>query len=98
MCGMSRSDPVDVKRPDGEIIPPELAVRAMRDSGYRNTAYALAEIIDNAVQARAKNDEVICIEAFERINERERRRIQAIGMLDDGSGMTPQTLRVAVQF
>ena len=37
----------------GYIIPPELAVKAMRDSGYRNTAYALAELIDNSIQADA---------------------------------------------
>lgn len=95
---MSQADPSEVNRPDGEIIPPELAVRAMRDSGYRNTAYALAEIIDNAVQAAAKNVEVICIEAYERISERDRRRIQAIGVLDNGSGMSSQILRLALQF
>src|SRR5690348_4650191 len=49
MCGMSQAEAPEGKRPEGEIIPPELAVRAMRDSGYRNTAYALAEIIDNSV-------------------------------------------------
>lgn len=95
---MSQAGPSELKRPDGEIIPPELAVRAMRDSGYRNTAYALAEIIDNAVQAKAKNVEVICIEAYERISERERKRIQAIGVIDNGTGMSPQTLRLALQF
>lgn len=95
---MSQVGPPEVKRPEGEIIPPELAVRAMRDSGYRNTAYALAEIIDNAVQATAKNVEVICIEAYERISERERKRIQAIGVIDNGSGMSAQTLRLALQF
>jgi hypothetical protein len=95
---MSQADSSDMKRLDGEIIPPELAVRAMRDSGYRNTAYALAEIIDNAVQAGAKEVEIICIEAYERISERERRRIQSIGVLDNGSGMSPQTLRLALQF
>jgi Histidine kinase-, DNA gyrase B-, and HSP90-like ATPase len=95
---MSQPNPANVKRPDGEIIPPELAVRAMRDSGYRNSAYALAEIIDNAVQANAKNVDVICVETRELINERERRRIQAIGVLDNGDGMPPQTLRLALQF
>jgi len=95
---MSQAGPLEVKRPEGEIIPPELAVRAMRDSGYRNTAYALAEIIDNAVQATAKNVEVICIEAYERISERERKRIQAIGVIDNGTGMSAQTLRLALQF
>ena len=50
---MSPSDQAQNKRLEGEIIPPNLAVRAMRDSGYQNTAHALAEIIDNAVQAEA---------------------------------------------
>jgi len=58
----------------GEIIPPELAVKAMRDSGYKNTAYALAELIDNSVQANASNVELICLEDYEQLNERARRR------------------------
>ena len=45
----------------GFIIPPELAVKAMRDSGYRNTAYALAELIDNSIQADASEVELICV-------------------------------------
>ena len=49
---MSQIESTDVQRLDGEIIPPELAVKAMRDSGYKNTAYALAELIDNSVQAQ----------------------------------------------
>lgn len=85
-------------RPDGEIIPPELAVRAMRDSGYRNTAYALAELVDNSVQADASNVDVICIQEYQLVNGRERRRISAIGVLDNGSGMTPDILRLALQF
>ena len=85
-------------RLEGEIIPPELAVRALRDSGYRNTAYALAELIDNSVQASASDIEVICIEKRQLVREREVRRIAAIGVLDNGSGMTPEVLRLALQF
>lgn len=95
---MSEMISADARRPDGEIIPPELAVKAMRDSGYKNTAYALAELIDNSVQAKACNVELICLEKYEQHGERERRRIQAIGILDDGDGMTPDTLRLALQF
>ena len=80
------------------IIPPELAIRAMRDSGYRNTAYALSELIDNSVQADAKNVDVICIEERQTINKRQGRRISAIGVLDNGSGMTPEVLQLALQF
>ena len=36
-----------------QYVPASLAIQAMRDSGYKNTAYALAELIDNSVQAGA---------------------------------------------
>lgn len=50
------------------IIPPELAIRAMRDSGYRNTDYALAELIDNSIQAKATQVDVICLEVLKQVN------------------------------
>lgn len=83
---------------DHDIIPTDLAIKAMRDSGYRNTAYALAELIDNSVQAKADTVEVFCIEQLEFINQRHRRRIKKIAVLDNGSGMPPTVLRLALQF
>lgn len=83
---------------DSLIIPAHLAILAMRDSGYRNTAYALCELIDNAVQARASDLEVFCIEETVTINQRSRRRIKNIGVLDNGEGMPPNVLRIALQF
>lgn len=95
---MGLRENAEPQRLDGEIIPPDLAVKAMRDSGYKNTAYALAELIDNSVQANASMVEVVCLEAYRQINERSSRRIQAIGILDNGDGMSPETLRLALQF
>ena len=83
---------------DAQIIPLRLAITAMRDSGYKNTAYALAELIDNSVQAQASIVEVICIEKRELVNKRERLRLCKIAVLDNGSGMDEQTLRKALQF
>lgn len=83
---------------EGAIIPPELAVRAMRDSGYRNTAYALAELIDNSVQAGATSVEVVCTEERRLVKEHASWRMNKIGMLDNGSGMAPEVLRLALQF
>jgi len=94
---MNQTEVTDIQV-DRPIIPPELAVKAMRDSGYKNTAYALAELIDNSVQANAKEVEVICFEEYRQVKERVSRRIQAIGVLDNGDGMTPETLRLALQF
>ena len=82
----------------GLIIPQELAVKAMRDSGYRNTAYALAELIDNSIQAEASDVELICVEEYEQVNTQQRLRLQEIGTIDNGNGMSAQTLAIALQF
>ena len=82
----------------GFIIPPELAVKAMRDSGYRNTAYALAELIDNSIQADASEVELICVEKYEQVNSQQRLRLQEIGTIDNGKGMSARTLSIALQF
>ena len=59
---------------DPQIIPSRLAITAMRDSGYKNTAYALAELIDNAQQAGASRIEVLCFEKEELVSQRRRSR------------------------
>jgi len=83
---------------DASFIPPDLAIQAMRDNGYKNTAYALAELIDNSVQANAKSIEIICIEEMQQIKERQRKRLSRIAVLDDGDGMSASVLRKALQF
>jgi len=81
-----------------QIVPPKLAIKAMMDSGYRNAAYALAELMDNSIQADAKNVELLCIEKTIRSDRRNRARIDSIGVLDNGCGMSQETLRLALQF
>ena len=80
------------------IIPPSLAIRAMQDSGYKNTAYALAELIDNSVQAEASSVEVLCMEETRLIQNRTRRRLREIAVIDNGTGMEPMILQMALQF
>ncbi len=82
------------------IVPAHLAVGAMRDNGYKSLAYALAELIDNSIQAGATMVDVLLAERYEKLveRERERRRIYSIGILDNGSGMNAETLRMALQF
>lgn len=83
---------------DSYIIPSRLAITSMRDSGYKNTAYALAELIDNAQQAGAALIELLCLQKRERILHRERARLSKIAVLDNGRGMDYATLRIALQF
>ena len=81
-----------------DIIPPELAIQAMRDSGYQSTAHALAELIDNSVQANANNVEIFCLQEDAVVLKRTRTKLTEIAVLDNGHGMSTDVLRVALQF
>ena len=81
-----------------DIVPPQLVVKAMRDSGYRNAAYAIAELIDNSIQAGATKVELLCGEKRQLVRQRERTQVNEIAVLDNGSGMNAEILRVALQF
>lgn len=80
------------------IVPTHLAVKAMRDNGYKNAAYALAELMDNSIQAGAKHVELLCAERTTQLAQRQRRRMHQIAVLDDAQGMDAETLRMALQF
>ncbi len=75
------------------IVAAEHFVLATRDTGYRSVAAAVAELIDNSLQANARRIDVIVSE-FEHSPERS----ALVGVLDDGSGMSPATLECALQF
>jgi len=80
------------------IIPTHLAITAMRDSGYRTTAHAIAELIDNSQQAKATEICVFCFEEAELVASRTRRRVKKIAVLDNGEGMSSSILQMALQF
>lgn len=92
---MKKAEP---KEESFDIVPVHLAVKAMRDNGYKNAAYAIAELMDNSIQAGAKNVELLCIEQQTLVDERARGRIHQLGVLDDGIGMDASILRIALQF
>ena len=81
-----------------EIVPAHLAVKAMRDNGYKNAAYAIAELMDNSIQAAATKVELLCMEKVEFVNQRNRSQIYKIGVLDNGKGMDEKVLRMSLQF
>ncbi len=66
---------------------------ATRETGYRTTSSAIAELVDNALQAGARQIE-IRTRNFERNAEDEPR----VAVLDDGCGMDPRLLTLALRF
>lgn len=81
-----------------DIVPTHLVIKAMRDSGYKNAAYAIAELMDNSIQAGATEVELLCGERVTRLKQQSRLRIQEIAVLDNGCGMNQATLQMALQF
>ncbi|MFF9195907.1 ATP-binding protein [Streptomyces sp. NPDC014779] len=80
------------------IVSPSLTVKAMRDSGYKNTAYALAELIDNSIDAKATLVEVFACEKPVKVGTRTSHRVETIAVLDNGHGMEPPQLRRALKY
>ena len=82
------------------FIRGKVAIESMRDNGFLSAAHALAELIDNSVQAGADLVEVIAFEQ-RRVSEGGKnsvKQINQIGVLDNGSGMSRDTLYLALEF
>ena len=88
----------ELKNADRNLFTPVFAVRALRDSRYHNSAYAIAELVDNSVEAEAERIELLCMEESENVNMRKRRIVTELAVLDNGDGMDALTLLEALKF
>ena len=81
-----------------QIAQASLIISTLRDAGYKNTSYAVAELVDNSIEAKAKNID-ICIESGEQlVNQTTSERIQKIAVFDDGEGMNKEILSKCLSF
>ncbi|MXZ87434.1 MAG: hypothetical protein F4086_18125 [Gemmatimonadetes bacterium] len=86
----------ELSEADRSLFPGSFTIRAIRDSRYHNTAYAIAELIDNSIEAGAERVELLCME--EATPGQTRRRVMQIAVLDRGEGMDARTLLDALKF
>ena len=75
----------------------KMLLDSMRSGGYKNTAYAIAELVDNAVEAKARHVEILCRNRADLLDGRVG-GLEQIAVLDDGNGMNPETLRRSLRF
>src|SRR5689334_12877940 len=68
-------------------------ILATRDTGYRSVAAAVAELVDNSLQADAST-----IRIFVTDDVVDGERSVSLAVLDDGHGMSPAVLQEALQF
>jgi hypothetical protein len=71
------------------------AVESQRRSGYKDTAAASREIVDNAIEAGATHVDVVFDTAKAKNN---RRSVTAVAFIDDGAGMSPKMARYALSW
>ena len=74
--------------------PPE----SLRDAGYKNSAYALGELVDNSIEEDAEDVDIIMFERLETSGSQRRWKINEIGILDNGNGMDPFQLRCSLRY
>lgn len=74
-----------------------MALKAQLNSGYRNADYALAEIVDNSIEAQAKNIDIFIIQKRSK-EVRQVWRTDKVAVLDDGHGMSEKVLSSALTF
>jgi hypothetical protein len=74
------------------------ALESQRRSGYRNTASAAREIIDNAMEAGATRIDV-CFDKPKQLKPHQRHdAVTAVAFIDNGSGMLPRMARYALSW
>lgn len=73
------------------IIALDKFIQATRDSGYKGTASAVSELVDNSIQAGATSIAISLVAVGEE-------SLVEFSLLDDGCGMDPFTLRQALRF
>lgn len=82
-----------IKVNESSIIAIDRFILATRDSGYKGTESAIAELVDNSLQAGARS---VTIDIA--IEEDASRYPLRISVLDDGCGMDKRTLHQALRF
>lgn len=75
---------------EGLVVPSNF-LRAVRESGYENLATALAELIDNSIQAGATHIDI----KIARVDDAQ---FPEIEVLDDGVGMNRRELELCLRF
>ena len=76
------------------LVVPEAFVRGIRHIGYKSNVEALAELVDNSIQAYAERIDLVvgyadgCSSA----------KPEQLAIIDDGHGMSPEMLRFAMMW
>lgn len=75
-----------------KIMHAASSIDALKSSGYKSTYNAIAEIVDNSIDANAKNILIIGEQLASVTGNAKEKGIESFAFLDDGDGMDFDTL------
>ena len=78
------------------IVDTRMTVEAMRDSGYKSTTHAFAELIDNSIESGGTAIEIFGVSR--RDTHTGRFTLRELAVLDNGEGMNKTTLRGSLRY
>lgn len=77
------------------VVFADAFLRGMRDLGYRSPAWAIAEKIDNSIQAGA---DTIAIQLGFNPENKSEAKPDSVAIIDNGNGMIPEMISYAVRW
>lgn len=80
------------------IFPAKTGLISFRDAGYKDTSMAIAELIDNSIQATCKHIRVLAFEEVNHSGVRNTRQVKKLAVFDDGEGMSADVLAICLGF
>lgn len=82
------------KREKLGLTVPDAFVRGIRHLGYRSNVEAIAELVDNAIQAYAEHIDIV----FGYENGASQKKPAQVAVLDDGHGMASDMIQLAMMW
>mgnify|MGYP001319462945 CR=1 FL=1 len=78
---------------DENILEAGYALEALRETGYKNTAYAISELLDNSIDAGAMKIDVVALEEQVLLPSGiSKPQITSMAVIDNGSGIQKEIL------
>ncbi len=86
------------ERKGRRLLSGKQTVFSIRDTGYKSTDYAIAELLDNSVQANAENVLIVLVTKPKTGGQRAVENVSEIMVIDDGHGMDSDLLFDCLAF
>lgn len=80
------------------ITNAKMTIKTLMEAGFKSTSTAIAELVDNSLEAKAETIRIIATNKKQETNGRMIDKINEIAVLDDGEGMDHETLSNCVSL